>query len=87
MSRIGILVKGLITAALWILYFTLEKVYYPVITNEEALKQLEDTSRSFTDYAVYQNLWNAAWVVVAIISVLIFLPEFKAAFRRLRGGY
>ena len=64
------------------------KVFYPVMNNIQAVKQLEDTQSSFTNYALYQQAWDYGWAAIVLLTLLIFRSEIMVAVKQLkkRGG-
>jgi len=76
--------KVFIAALLFGGYGVAYKVLYPVMNNHQALKQLEDTQSSFTNYALYQQAWDYGWAVIVLITLLIFRTEIMGAVKQLK---
>jgi hypothetical protein len=47
----------------------------------------DDTTASFTDFTLYQNIWNYGWIVPTVICILIFWKNITNLFYRIKGGY
>ena len=80
-------IKSIVAVSIFGMYFVLRNVFYPTLTNEQALKQLEDTTASFTDFTLYQIIWNFAWIIPVIMCILIFWKNIRNLFFRIKGGY
>lgn len=80
--------KIFISALLVAGYGTAYKVFYPILNNVQAVKQLEDNENSFTNYVLYQQAWDYGWAIIVLITLLIFKSEIVGAVKQLkkRGG-
>lgn len=74
--------RAIFAVILVIVYGTLaavmEKMFYPAIANETALRQFEDTPQSFTDPAALNMLWQfwgLGWIVIIVIIIVMFRRE------------
>ncbi len=85
--RKRLVLKSLISAVIIGGYTIASNVLYPVMTNEQALKQMEDSTGSYTDLSLYTQLWNYAWIVPAVICVCIFWTEIRTVLSKGRGGF
>ncbi|HEX9058723.1 MAG TPA: hypothetical protein VF941_00925 [Clostridia bacterium] len=86
MHQSAIIKKLIASVIVWAAFFLISRSFYPVFTNEQALKQMEDTTSSFTDFSMYQHLWNYAWVIPLAICIFIFFNELKELVYKIRGG-
>jgi hypothetical protein len=77
-------IKLILSIIVWGLYGLLYSVFYPVLTNEAALKQLEDSNNSFINYAFYRQIWNGTGIILIFITIIIFSKELKGFI--IRGG-
>lgn len=80
-----IIVKTAVVAVIWALYFIVRSVFYSVMTNEHALEQLSNSSSSYTDLALWQQLWGWSWIIPLVICIIIFWKEIKTTFYNLGG--
>jgi hypothetical protein len=79
--------KSILSAVLWIAYFAVQRIFCPVMTNEQALNQLNDTKESFVNLQVYQVFWNYAWLIPLIILILIFREEITDLYYKIKGVF
>lgn len=71
------IVKAIVATVIFVAYSIFKGAYVPVLTNQVALSQFEDSNSSFTDLAQYNILMNYLGVFLFVLCVLLFIPEIK----------
>ncbi|MDP4181174.1 MAG: hypothetical protein Q8942_08795 [Bacillota bacterium] len=79
--------KSILGVILWTAYVVSHSIFKPVLTNKQALGQFQDSSAAFTDFSLYQFIWNWLWIVPLILCILLFIAEIKRFYKKLRGGF
>lgn len=77
--------KIILILTIWISYFNFYKIFYPTITIDQTLKQLDDNVESFNYLIVYQQLWKFSWILLVIISIVLFKNEIKKIYNKIKG--
>lgn len=79
--------KTILLAVILVIYGSIttifHSVFYPVVTNEMALGQLEDSAQSYTGWASYNlamKLWEGGWVIMVVIVILSYRKEIGKLF-------
>lgn len=77
-------VKLFLTSMLWVMYFIIEKLYRPALTNSIALTQFDNSIESFTNYQTNQAVWEYVIPMLVFTTLLIYLKEIKKLFKKLK---
>lgn len=75
-----------IVGILWAVYFMFWNLLTPVISNEVAVKQLDDTAESFIQMRYFESIKHYIVWILIVITVLIFIPEIKKIIEKIRKG-
>lgn len=67
----------LLVLLVWTCYRIAYKLYYPIFTNSQALKQFENNNNSFIAYQTQLLIWQNAWKFLIFISILILILPYK----------
>ena len=62
-------------------------VFAPIITNQVALSQLDDTSGSFMKLTLYNQLTGWIGLVLVVTCIVLFVPEIKKFINILKEKY
>lgn len=87
MNKKTALVKGGVSLGSFASYFGLERLFYPVVSTDQALKQLDDTNTALANYELFQQLWNFGWILPVVLCLVIFAVDIKQFINNLRGGF
>lgn len=65
--------KAFISICLVVIYVVIQRIFYPIMTNEVALNQFEDTANSFVDITTSQLvLHNLHWIFLVLILIVYY---------------
>ena len=79
-----VVIKIVIMTVIWSAYSLAFNIFYPVINNDIAMTQLESTTESFTNYAMFQNLWSFTVIIPIILTVTVFWKEIKIIINKIK---
>jgi len=68
-----IIVKLALLTGMFITY----KSFVPVLTNQVALTQMDNSTSSYSTFALYQNMSPFGWFTIVCFGTAMFLPELK----------
>jgi uncharacterized membrane protein len=70
-------IKIFITALIWIAYSSFEKYLYPLVSNNVAVNQFEDSSQSFIVMQGWNTFNDFLPIVLFIITVCLYKSDIK----------
>lgn len=76
------IIKIVAMVVIWSAFGFVERVFYPVLNNQQAMQQMQANDSSFISFAGWQQIWGAIPIVLGLICVLLFIPEIKWLFKR-----
>lgn len=77
------LLSKLFVVVSWTSYGIIYKLYYPILSNSQALKQFENNNDSFINYQAHQLLWQRSWKFLLLISFLVLANAYKKDIKQL----
>lgn len=77
-------IKPISVILMWGISLTVYRMFSPVLTNDVALTQLENSSTSFTHLQLYQDAGFFVWLALIIITVLIYKNNIKKLYCKIR---
>lgn len=80
------LIKIISTGILWSAYGLIYKIFYPITNNSATLLQMEDSNVSLANYKMFQMIWDYSWIVVLLITLLIFKNNIKSLLKKEKVG-
>jgi len=69
--------KIIIKLALLTVILITYKSFTPVLTNQVALTQMDNSTSSYTAFSLYQNMSPFGWLTFVCFGTAMFLPELK----------
>ncbi len=75
--------RAVLAVLVLVVYGYIYKVYHPIWTQAQALRQMEDSPASFTAYQSWIWVWNVGWVVLILFAIWLLWPAFKAIGKKL----
>lgn len=70
-------VKEFFVLIMWALYFIAQRFLQPIITNEMALRQLDNSAESFIAPQANFMAWEYAIPALVVITLIIYRKEIK----------
>ena len=69
------IIKTIFVILMWIIAIIINQVFAPVLTNEVALTQLNNTDASFIAYQSYQSLASMVVLLLVIGTILFYIRD------------
>ena len=77
-------VKEFFTLIIWIMYFAVQRFLQPIISNEVALKQFDNSAESFIAPQANFLAWEYAIPVLTILTLILYRKELKTLSQKIK---
>lgn len=78
-------IKPISVILMWGISLTAYRMFSPVLTNDIALTQLENSSTSFAYRKLYQDSGFLVWLALIIITVFIYRSNIKKLYYKIKS--
>jgi len=76
--------KIVILFMIWIIYYVLYKLCYPISTIQAVNYQLTNSPVSSSSLSLQQILWDGAFIIPALLSIQLFIKEIKHTIKNVK---
>jgi hypothetical protein len=71
----NVIIKVILTIVVWAAAITARNVYLPLVANQAALAQFQDSTASYTNLATYNAAVGWGTGILVVFTLLMFIPE------------
>lgn len=81
-----IVIKLCFIISLIVLYNLFVDSFFPVVSSQVALTQLEDSTMSFINFNLYNAVGNYSLIVLMIVILFLFYGDIKKLINKIQKG-
>lgn len=84
-EKAWVILKSVMTLAMWGLYFSLDSYFRPIWTSQMALGQMESSNSNLVEWNMWKTAWEYAYIPLVLITIVVFWKEIKKLIERMKG--